>query len=132
MPNVRSKAHQAVDAALARGDPTLDLELLAKLRGRYEGRRLRDLAQPAPGLARRQPPRLSLGCWLRDYKEQVWLFTCEFAIDWTDNCSCERSRNSPYPPVSGQAGTSPGRRLRQRRATGGSFLAPPSGAGLLP
>ena len=32
-------------------------------------------------------PGYALGCWLRDYKEQVWLFTREFAVEWTNNCS---------------------------------------------
>ena len=32
-------------------------------------------------------PGYALGCWLRDYKEQVWLFTTQFAVDWTNNCS---------------------------------------------
>jgi hypothetical protein len=32
-------------------------------------------------------PGYALGCWLRDYKEQVWLFTTKFAVDWTNNCS---------------------------------------------
>lgn len=34
MPNVRSQARQAAGTALARGNPTLDAELPAKLRGR--------------------------------------------------------------------------------------------------
>ena len=28
-----------------------------------------------------------LGCWLRDYKEQVFLFKGDFAVDWTNNVS---------------------------------------------
>lgn len=81
-------AHQAVDAAVARGDPTLDAELLAKLRGRYD-------EAVAFGITHNRHrdwhdgnhPGYALGCWLRDYKEQVWLFTREFALDWTNNCS---------------------------------------------
>ena len=30
-------------------------------------------------------PGYALGCWLRDYKEQVFLFTRDFAVDWTNN-----------------------------------------------
>ena len=30
-------------------------------------------------------PGYALGCWLRDYKEQVFLFTRDFAVDWTTN-----------------------------------------------
>ena len=52
-------AHQAVDDALARGDPALDEQLLAKLRERYdEAIALGNHAQPAAGLARGQPSRL--------------------------------------------------------------------------
>ena len=32
-------------------------------------------------------PGYSLGCWLRDYKEQVFLFTRDFTVDWTNNVS---------------------------------------------
>ena len=30
-------------------------------------------------------PGYALGCWLREYKEQVFLFTRHFAVDWTTN-----------------------------------------------
>ena len=53
------EAHQATDEARARGEPAADAELLARLRAALRrGRRLRDHPQPAPRLARRQPPRL--------------------------------------------------------------------------
>jgi len=29
----------------------------------------------------------ALGCWLREHKEQVWLFTRDFAVPWTNNVS---------------------------------------------
>ena len=32
-------------------------------------------------------PGYALGCWLRDYKEQVFLFTRDFNVDWTNNVS---------------------------------------------
>ena len=32
-------------------------------------------------------PGYALACWLRDYKEQVFLFTREFAVSWTNNVS---------------------------------------------
>ena len=32
-------------------------------------------------------PGYALGCWLRDYKEQVFLFTRVFAVAWTNNVS---------------------------------------------
>jgi hypothetical protein len=82
------EAHQAVGEARARGDTALDPEQLEKLRQRYDEaaafgithNRLRDWdSGNHPGYA--------LGCWLRDYKEQVFLFTSNFAVDWTNNVS---------------------------------------------
>jgi transposase len=86
--DVLREAHQAVEDALARGDPALDTELLAKLRERYD-------EAVAFGIIHNRHrdwhdgnhPGYALGCWLRDYKEQVWLFTANFAVDWTNNCS---------------------------------------------
>ena len=69
------EAHQAVDA-----------EMLDKLGQRYDEaaafgvihNRLRDWdSGNHPGYA--------LGCWLREYKEQVFPFTRDFAVDWTTN-----------------------------------------------
>jgi hypothetical protein len=82
------QAHAAVGAARARGDTTLDQQVLDNLRERYDTavtsgiihNRLRDWdTGNHPGYA--------LGCWLRQYKEQVFLFTREFAVDWTNNVS---------------------------------------------
>ena len=82
------EAHQAVEAARARTDTGLIPELLDDLRERYDEavrsgiihNRLRDWdTGNHPGYA--------LGCWLRDYKEQVFLFTRDFAVDWTNNVS---------------------------------------------
>jgi hypothetical protein len=82
-------AHAAVEDARARGDTALDPQVLDDLRGRYDtaaefGRvhnRLRDWdgGGSHPGYA--------LSCWLRDYREQVFLFTRNFAVDWTNNVS---------------------------------------------
>ena len=81
-------AHRAVEDARARGSTELDPQVLDGLRERYDtaaesGRihnRLRDWdTGNHPGYA--------LGCWLRDYKEQVFLFTRDFAVDWTNNVS---------------------------------------------
>ena len=84
------EAHQAVEAARARGHTVLDAEMLDKLRQRYDEaaafgiihNRLRNWHQG-------NHPGYALGCWLRDYKEQVFLFTRDFAVDWT-NSVCER------------------------------------------
>jgi transposase len=81
-------AHAAVEAARARGDTALGQQVLDDLRERYDtavafGRthnRLRDWdTGNHPGYA--------LACWLQEYKEQVFLFTREFAVDWTNNVS---------------------------------------------
>jgi transposase len=82
------EAHRAVEDARARGSTALDPQVLAGLRERYDqaaesGRirnRLRDWdTGNHPGYA--------LACWLRDYKEQVLLFTRDFNVDWTSNVS---------------------------------------------
>ena len=82
------EAHEAVETARARGDTALDPELLDKLRQRYDEaaafgtthNRLRDWHEG-------NHPGYALGCWLRGYKEQVFLFTRDFAVDWTNNIS---------------------------------------------
>jgi Transposase IS66 family/Family of unknown function (DUF6444) len=86
--DILREAHQAVEDALARGDPALDADLLAKLRERYD-------EAVAFGITHNRHrdwhdgnhPGYALGCWLQQYKEQVWLFTTQFAVDWTNNCS---------------------------------------------
>jgi len=80
------EAHQAVQDARARGSTALGADLLGKLRERYDTavssgiihNRLRDWHEG-------NHPGYALGCWLRDYKEQVFLFTRDFAVDWTTN-----------------------------------------------
>jgi hypothetical protein len=80
------EAHQAVQDARARGSTAPGADLLDKLRQRYDEaaafgvihNRLRDWHEG-------NHPGYALGCWLRDYKEQVFLFTRDFAADWTTN-----------------------------------------------
>jgi hypothetical protein len=80
------QAHQAVEEARARGSTALDPELADKLRQRYDEaaafgiihNRLRDWHEG-------NHPGYALGCWLRGYKEQVFVFTRDFAVDWTTN-----------------------------------------------
>ena len=80
------EAHQAVEDARARGSTALGADLLGKLRERYDDaiafgithNRLRDWHEG-------NHPGYALGCWLRDYKEQVFLFTRDFAVDWTND-----------------------------------------------
>jgi len=80
------EAHQAVEDARARGSTALGADLLDKLRERYDDavafgithNRLRDWdTGNHPGYA--------LGCWLRGYKEQVFLFTRDFNVSWTND-----------------------------------------------
>ena len=85
---VLRQAHAAVEDARARGDTALDPKILGDLRERYDKavthgiihNRLRDWHDG-------NHPGYALGCWLRDYKEQVLLFTRNFAVDWTNNVS---------------------------------------------
>jgi len=82
------EAHQAVEDARARGSTALDADVLDKLRQRYDEaaafgiihNRLRDWQDG-------NHPGYALGSWLRDYKDQVFLFTRDFAADWTNNVS---------------------------------------------
>ena len=80
------EAHKAVEDARARGSTALDPQVLKDLRERYDQavstgiihNRLRDWHEG-------NHPGYALGCWLRDYKEQVFLFTRDFAVDWTND-----------------------------------------------
>ena len=82
------EAHRAVGDARARGSTALDQQVLDHLRERYDTavrfgiihNRLRDWDTG-------NHPGYSLAAWLRDYKEQVFLFTRDFAVDWTNNVS---------------------------------------------
>jgi hypothetical protein len=100
--SILREAHQAVEEARARGSTPLDPEQLAKLRERYDEaaafgvihNRLRDWHDG-------NHPGYALGCWLQEYKEQVWLFTREL-VEWTNNSS-ERAVKGPkrHQAVSG-------------------------------
>lgn len=81
-------AHDAVEAARARDGTALGPPALARLEERYNQavsfgiihNRLRDWdTGNHPGYA--------LAVWLRDYKEQVFLFTRNFSVPWTNNAS---------------------------------------------
>ena len=82
------QAHRAVEDARARGSTRLGQQVLDDLRQRYDqavesGRihnRLRDWDKG-------NHPGYALACWLRDCKEQVFLFTRDFAVSWTNNVS---------------------------------------------
>jgi hypothetical protein len=82
------EAHRAVEDARARGSTALDPQVLKDLRERYDQavstgiihNRLRDWHDG-------NHPGYALGCWLRGYKEQVFLYTRDFAVDWTNNVS---------------------------------------------
>ena len=82
------EAHHLTEEARARGDPAADAELLATLCQRYD-------EAVAFGITHNRHrdwhdgnhPGYALGCWLRDYADQVWLFTREPAVDWTNNIS---------------------------------------------
>ena len=99
---VLREAHKAVEEARARGSSSLDQKILDELRERYDTavtsgpihNRLRDRHDG-------NHPGYALACWLAEYKEQVFLFTRNFAVSWTNNVS-ERGRRQP-------SGTKPSR-----------------------
>jgi transposase len=81
-------AHAAVREARARGDTTLDQKVLDDLLERYDtaaafGRTHNRLRDWDTG----NHPGYTLGCWLEEYREQVFLFTRNFAVNWTNNVS---------------------------------------------
>ena len=87
-----------MEEARARGSTALNPQILDDLRERYDTavtagmihNRLRDWdTGNHPGDA--------LACWLRDYKEQVFLITRDFAVNWTNNVS---ERGAPLPAIS--------------------------------
>ena len=77
-----------MDDARARGSTALGADLRDELRQRYDEaaafgithNRLRDWHDG-------NHPGYALGCWLRDYKEQVFLFTRHFGVGFTNNVS---------------------------------------------
>jgi hypothetical protein len=83
------EAHQAVAEARTRDDTALDPQLLDDLLERYDQavrsgiihNRLRDWDGGG------NHPGYALGCWLRDYREQVFLFSRDLTVDWTNNAS---------------------------------------------
>ena len=92
-------AHQAVEAAHARGHTALDQQVRDDLRERYDKavtsgiihNRLRDWEGGG------NHPGYALGTWLREYREQVFLFTHAFAVSWTNNVS-EREAKAVKTP----------------------------------
>ena len=82
------QAHRAVEGARARGDTALDPKLLADLLERYDKAIAHGIVHNRlRGWASGNHPGYSLGCWLREYKEQVFLFTRDFSVEWTNNVS---------------------------------------------
>jgi transposase len=85
---ILGQAHRAVEDARARGSTALDPQVLDDLRERYD-------TAVHSGLVHNRlrawhegnHPGYALAAWLRDYREQVFLFTRDFAVDWTNNVS---------------------------------------------
>ena len=118
------EAHQAVEDARARGSTALGADLLGKLRERYDDaaafgithNRLRDWHEG-------NHPGYALGCWLRGYKEQVFLFTRDFAVDWTNDLASYCTSCGGWE-VWGLAGRSGGCRAGGFSVAGGSDILP--------
>ncbi|MFZ0159427.1 MAG: transposase [Kineosporiaceae bacterium] len=85
---VLGEAHDQVGAAQADGHTTLDPKVLADLRARYDDavtlgithNRHRDWHDS-------NHPGYTLATWLSKHAEQVWLFTTNFAVEWTSNAA---------------------------------------------
>jgi transposase len=96
-------AHHAVEQAKTRRQHTLDAQLLADLRARYdkavESGRIHNRHRDWPD---GNHPAYTLARWLARHAEQVWLFTTVFAVPWTNN-SCEQAVKDPkrHQAVSG-------------------------------
>jgi transposase len=86
---ILGEANAGVERARARGSTALDQQVLDDLRERYDTavkfglthNRLRD--RDGGG----NHPGYALATWLRDYKEQVFLFTRHFGVSFTNNIS---------------------------------------------
>jgi transposase len=102
--SILGEACRAVEDARSRGSTGLDPKVLDELRERYDTavrsgmihNRLRDWDGGG------NHPGYALACWLRDYKEQVFLFTRHFSVGFTNNVS-ERGAKAPkrHQAVSG-------------------------------
>lgn len=85
---VLGEAHDQVGEAKAEGRTTLDPALLAGLRARYD-------EAVALGITHNRHrdwhdgnhPGYTLATWLTTHAEQVWLFTTNFAVEWTSNAA---------------------------------------------
>jgi hypothetical protein len=85
---VLGEAHDQVDAAKADGRTTVDPKVLAGLRDRYD-------AAVTVGITHNRHrdwhdgnhPGYTLATWLTKHAEQVWLFTTNFAVEWTSNAA---------------------------------------------
>jgi transposase len=82
------EAHHAVQDARARGSTALDPKLPEELRRRYDEAAAFGVTHNRHrGWDTGNHPGYPLGRWLQQYKEQVFLLTRDFAVDWTNNVS---------------------------------------------
>ena len=85
---VLGEAHTKVQEAKADGHGELDPHVLAALRDRYD-------AAVTVGITHNRHrdwhdgnhPGYTLATWLTKHTDQVWLFTTNFAVDWTSNAA---------------------------------------------
>jgi len=85
---VLGEAHTKVQATKAAGRTSLDPQVLAGLHARYE-------AAVTVGITHNRHrdwhdgnrPGYTLATWLTNHADQVWLFTTNFAVDWTSNAA---------------------------------------------
>jgi transposase len=85
---VLAEAHTKVQAAKADGHTSLDPQVLAGLRARYD-------TAVTVGITHNRHrdwhdgnhPGYTLATWLTKHADQVWLFTTNFDVDWTSNAA---------------------------------------------
>lgn len=81
-------AHGAVQDARARGSTALDQQVLDDLRERYDTAvRSGNIHNRCRDWHEGNHPGCALATWLASYKEQVFLFTRDFGVGWTNNVS---------------------------------------------
>ena len=81
------EAHQSVEAARARGDTALDPQILDDLRERYDTACPPGSSTTGCGTGTAGTTPATPRCLAARLKEQVFLFTRDFSVDWTNNVS---------------------------------------------
>jgi hypothetical protein len=76
-----------IEEAQARGDPASAAQARVNLRRRYDEAVAFGITHNHRDWHDGDHPGYALVTWLRDYAPQMWLFTLEVSVDWTNNVS---------------------------------------------